>query len=674
MRTIQGFVFAALVAAGLVNVGTHDFECYENAFVSLNRGTEMAAVTVAGQPVYTLALGLGTRLPLHGNLGASPAAALARVLPAPVTHWLLLALSMTPAALLVLRAIEPSAGRLVAWWTVTLLFASLPMVAYTVHNDWPETAVTYCALVGGVFAPHAWIATRETRFGRRRRFDTIGLLAVVASLFAMAHPGYWSQLAVATGLSGLLLFLRPVGQPHDRWTAVLGVGAAALAGVAIHLPDLMRELTLSAGLGRDAQVAAKNLIEPHLFPLGTPGSKDPFMLLPLTIAALAAASAIDRRWRALVAGCAAASLSFGLAAAYLKVGALTLGSLAPTASWTLRDPAGVFAVMGGAFAVAALLGNSRDGRSWGWTRNGILLLMGLASAQALGYAGAPLWQMQSRFVPWNHDGSNPGERTQSRGMPARVAATGDRLALWPGVRSEMRLSGRASTDWADAGQTLVTAWTKNRTTAGLVGPNGYVFDQALDLGRDVLCDPPTVSFLRLRHLIVPPRQACDGWVLTPARIDGRWALATWVGGEDPRVRAIPAASLTKAIRGQPALAGPSALMHQLVPQDGSILEIDTRRNALLIGGVGRTATTAEQILVLPVAYDPGWQVSSGRTLDVAGLLGIADAREADVRGWFAPDAALWVRGGGMAAAQVLGVLGLLALAFGSVRRPKHNVA
>ncbi len=79
----------------------------------------------------------------------------------------------------------------------------------------------------------------------------------------------------------------------------------------------MRELTLSAGLGRDAQVAAKNLIEPHLFPLGTPGSKDPFMLLPLTIAALAAASVVDRRWRALVAGCAAASLSFGLAAAYL---------------------------------------------------------------------------------------------------------------------------------------------------------------------------------------------------------------------------------------------------------------------------------------------------------------------------------------------------------------------
>ena len=171
----QAFAFSAIVAAALVGVGTRNLETYESAFVSLDRGTAMPAASVAGQPVYTLALGLGTRLPLHGNLGASPAASVARLLPAPATHWLLLALSMAAAALVVLRALEPAGGRVVAWWSVALLFVSVPMVAYTVHNDWAETAVTYCALVGGMFAPHAWPGLREDAGGGRRRLESAGL-------------------------------------------------------------------------------------------------------------------------------------------------------------------------------------------------------------------------------------------------------------------------------------------------------------------------------------------------------------------------------------------------------------------------------------------------------------------------------------------------------------------
>ena len=650
----------------LVGVGTRDFETYESAFVSLDRGTAMPAASVAGQPVYTLALGLGTRLPLHGNLGASPAASVARVLPAPVTHWLLLALSMTAAALVVLRALEPVSGRLVAWWSVTLLFVSLPMVAYTVHNDWSETAVTYCALVGGMFAPHAWPGLRDAAATGRRRLESAGLLALVASLLATAHPGYWPQTAAAIGLSGLLLFARPATRSRDRWTALVAVGAAAIAGASIHLPDFVRELALGAGLGRDAQGPADSLIGPHLFPLFPPGPKDPFMLLALTLAALAAAAAGNRRSKALIGGCSIAALAFGLGA-YLPPSWLAFGGFLPTASWTLRDPAGVFAVMSGAFAAATL----RQAPP-AWARKVIFALMALASAQSLGYAGMLLRQApEASFRPWNHDAADPGARTQVRGMPGRVAA-GERLALWPGVREEMRQAGRASTDWADAGQTLVTAWTKNRTAAQFVGPRGYLFDQAVDLSSTSLCDAATVSFLRLRHLVVPPGQACQGWVVSSARIDDRWTLASWVGGEDARVRAIPATSLTAGLREEPALAEGSALMRLLVPQEGAVLEIDTGRHELRISRVGLEPDG--QILVLPVAHDPGWRVSSGETSAVGGLLAIAGAGAGEIRVWFAPDAGLRTRAIGMAVAQLLGIVGLLALGFGPDSRGPSRVA
>ena len=665
LRTIQAFAFSAIVAAALVGAGTRDMETYETAFVSLDRGTAMRAATVAGQPVYTLAVGLGTRLPLHGNLAASPAAAMAPVLPAPVTHWLLLAISMTAAALVVLRAIEPVNGRLVAWWSVVLLFASLPMVAYTVPNDWPETAVTYCTLVGGMFAPHAWIALRQKAHGGRVHLESGGLLALVASLLAMAHPGHWPHIAAAIGLSGLLLLVRPVTRPRDRWTALVAVGAAALAGAAIHLPDFMHELALGAGLGRDAQGPAEGLIAPNLFPLFPPGPKHPFMLLTLTLAALPAAVVGDRHWRALIGGCFLAALVFAAGAAYLTPSSLAVGALLSTGSWALRDPAGVFAVMSGAFAAGALRQTSSR-----WARASIVAVMALSSAQSLGYAGVLLWQAPpAGFQPWNRDWTDPAGRTQVRGMPNRVAAAGDRVALWPGVREQMRQAGLASTDWADAGQTLVTAWTKNRTTARFMGPHGYLFDQGVDLSPAVLCDAATVSFLRLRHLVVPPGRTCPGWVVSSARIDERWTLATWVEGEDARVRAIPAGSLTPSVREEPALGEGSELIRRLVPQEGTVLEIDTARHALRISGV-----RVDQILVLPVAHDPGWRVSSGRTSAVGGLLAIEGASAGEIRAWFAPDAALRTRAIGTAVAQLLGILGLLALAFASDSRQTHGVA
>src|ERR1051325_8668125 len=84
------FAFGALLAAFVTLIGTHDLENYNHSFFSLDRGTRMEMIKVFGQPVYTLAVGLGVRLPLHGNLGASPAAMLAPRLPEPITYWLLL--------------------------------------------------------------------------------------------------------------------------------------------------------------------------------------------------------------------------------------------------------------------------------------------------------------------------------------------------------------------------------------------------------------------------------------------------------------------------------------------------------------------------------------------------------------------------------------------------------
>jgi hypothetical protein len=205
-------VLAAGLATLFVWTGTHDLECYENAFYSLNRGTSATVVSSFGQPVYTLSLGMGARLPLHGNLGASPAAALARVLPDPATHWLLLTLSMAAAALLVVYALQPLGGPLVAWGGILALFWSLPMVTYTVFNDWPETAVTYCALVGGIFAPHALVMAGARR-GATARWTRPSLLAITFSLLATAHPGVLAAVGKGGG-AFVAAVVRAAGGPR----------------------------------------------------------------------------------------------------------------------------------------------------------------------------------------------------------------------------------------------------------------------------------------------------------------------------------------------------------------------------------------------------------------------------------------------------------------------------
>ena len=669
MRGVAGIV-PVVLAAGLATLfvwtGTHDLECYENAFYSLNRGTSATVVSSFGQPVYTLSIGLGTRLPLHGTLGASPAAALARVLPDPATHWLLLTLSMAAAALLVVYALQPLGGPLVAWGSILTLFWSLPMVAYTVFNDWPETAVTYCALVGGIFAPHALVMAGARR-GATARWTRPSLLAITFSLLATAHPGYWPQLAGAVGLSSLLLFVRPVDRGPDRWTALAAMAVVGALAFSIHLPDLAREQALGAGLARVTQGASEFLLlESNSFPWASTEPRKPFTMMAVALVAILAVCATGRRWWPFVWATAALSLAFGAAAMLPKAPSLAIGSFdaSPSAVWTLRDPAIVFAVMSGAFVCAALVGGDRaastDSVSLArgpaavrWTG---LAVLALCAAQGMSYASTLLRQVPpAAATPWNHDWSPQATRVSRRGMPVNADSPGGRIALWPGVRFNMRQLALPSTDWADAGYPLVTAWTKNRTMAGLVRPNDDLFDQTTDLSSQVLCDPVAASFLRLRYLVLPDGQSCDGWAVQHgARIDQRWTLAR-LARIDAHAFAVRLSDLTPDERSAPALEGNLRFVSQLAPLAGSSLNFAGGRLSVNLGESPRDRDLA---LVLPVAYDPAWSASSGRTANLAGLLAIEDAAAPRVEVTFVPDAPLRIRALGMLAAQAAGAIGI----------------
>lgn len=651
MRISSSLVAASVVAAVLVGVGAHDLECYENAFHALARGTNARYVTVLGQPVYTLSLGLGVRLPLHGNLGASPAALLAPRLPVPLAHWLLLAAALAAAIVVVQVALEPLGGRAVSWLAVWLLFCSVPMVAYTVYNDWPETAITYCALVGGVFAPHALL--QVGRLGvARRRLAGWGLLAIVFGLFAASHPGYWPQLAGALGLSMAISWARPSHTRRERLVAIVGIGTAAALGVLIHVPDLLREAALGAGLPRDTQGPTGELLLTHLFPLSDPGARLPFSLLPLAVVSIIGGLLAPRVWGPLVVASGAASVAIAITASTLLPGSV---AMAPSTTWTLRDAATVFAVLSAALAASSLVGRHRR---WG------LAALVMAGAQGPLYAASLLWAAPSDGIrPWNHDWRTATARLTDRGMPMAALPPGLRTALWPGGRAEMRLGSQASTDWADAGYPLVTAWTKNRTMAQLVRPNEVLFDQTTDLDTRVLCDPAAAAFLRLRYLLLPPGQSCEEWTLQPnALVDGRWAVAT--RARDDRVRTVRLGNVPPDIRSRPALGDDLTLVRALVPQPGTSLAISADHVSLTLAN----APEGDIAVVLPVAYDPAWHASSGRVVSLGGLLAVSGAGAAQLRVDFVPDAALRVRAIGMRVAQVLSLFGLLALAFATGSR------
>jgi hypothetical protein len=257
-----------------------------------------------------------------------------------------------------------------------------------------------------------------------------------------------------------------------------------------------------------------------------------------------------------------------------------------------------------------------------------------------------------------HDVTPPEERISKRGFPRELAPAPGRLALWPGARDRMRSMRRASTDFADAGYGLVSAWTKQRTMRGLVRPNEVLFNQEIDLPPEVLCEASAVAFLRLRYLLLPPGQNCAPWTVVPdVRVDDWLELATTDVRNDT-AHAL-AAGTEDRVRLEPALSPGSLLLSALVPLPDTSVAISTGRIDVRLNDA---AVAQRPTLVLPIAYDAAWRASSGRVEQIGGLLAVAGVAQHAVLLEFVPDAVAWLRALSMTAAQLLTVLSIAIFA------------
>ncbi len=672
-QAIATLVLAGGIAGGIVFFGTRDLESYEHAFFSLDRGTSVASVQVLGHPVYTYSVGLGVRLPLQSSFGASPVSAAARILPAPVSYWLLITFSFACTLLVLRQALEPICGRLATWIAAVLVFCSVPVVTYAVYNDWPDVTFTYCAMVVSVFAPQALLATLAAP--RPARARTIGALSVAALTWgavALSHPGYWPHIAATLVCAAGLALIRADLLWRDRLVAVALLAVVTMLPVAAQVPDILRELSIpgaeTSTIGRYTEPPEGALVAANLFPFGTVGSRMPFSHLLLALLSLViGVTSIDRQNRRLSVSAALVSIGFAIGASTLPAGS---AAYSPTGIWTLRDPAAGFAILAAAAAVAGLRsgGVRRPARTVALAALLIVALQGPAFAVRLVFTnvGDPesvdtptLWDNQGI---WTRDMTSPAERVQLRGVPRDPRPRGERLALWPGVREAMRTDRVPATDFADAGYTLVTAWTKQRTMRGLVRPNELLFNQTVELSPVVLCSADAIAFLQLRYLIAPPAAACGPWTPVPdVRIDERYALFT-PGTADGRVRTLAAAPASDQMRLAPALAAGSPLLGALEPMNGSGVRLEPSGAEIRLQiSLNNPAATENRVIVLPVAYDEAWQASDGRPENVGGLLALTDVRQPRVTLQWVPDRVAWLRAGAMAVAQLLTLLGFVGL-------------
>lgn len=660
---IATVAFSGVIAAVPIALGTSDLDSYEHAFFSLNRGTAVPTITVLGHPVYTLAIGLGVRLPLLPNLGASPAAFVAPHVPAPLTYWLLITCTIALAAFVVRCALEPHCGRLLSWLALVLLFWSAPVVNYTLTDDWPHIAVTYPAFVGCAFAPHAILALFGTAHGSPRRYlHGLWLAAAVGGLIGGSHPGYWPLVAGTLALTSVLALCRSEHTLRDRLAAVAMLGVVALLAVALQIPDLVRELSVGraafAGMSRGIVGPKGDLVSTNIFPFGNVDARLPFTYLVLTLVSLAVgltSAAGDHR--RLMIGSTAIAILLSIAATTWTVAEAVY---APSNTWALRDPALAFAIFGGALAFAEVLGRqSGHGRQLAATALALAALQGPAYAVSLVHEGSPEWT--PNYQAWNRDMTPPAGRVWMWGLAPDRVPPGERLALWPGESSRMRREKHALVDFADAGYLLVTARTRQRTMRQLVTPaNDVLFYQSIELPPAVLCDADTVRFLQLRYLLVAPGVECEPWRVLPGlgvhgRLEVRVAEAS-----DQRVRALPAVRVAEPLARAPALAPDATLIRSLMPLAGTSVKLGPRRVAIHLED---PSVAAGHALVLPVTYDPAWRPSNGQTVAIAGLLGVVGVNQSRVTIEFVPDAVAWLLAASMTLAQLLSAAGLLGLVF-----------
>src|SRR5688572_4177684 len=327
-RLTAALLFAGATAAVVVLLGTFDLESYEHVFVSLDRGTDIAAVRVQGHPVYTMALGVGVRLPLQGSVAGSPTVRSAAFVAGPLTYWLLLTLSITVAALITRHALEPLCDAVVSWLATFVLFWSVPIVNYAIYDDWIETTVTYCAVVACVFAPHALLALLDPRRPpAERRIGGAALAAALFSLIAISHAGHWPILAATLVGTSVVALVRSEYSLRLRVIVLSALAIVALVAILPQVPDILRELNLTRAatgpteLWRSSEGGDGGLLRANLVPPAPGDSRQPFTHLLLALLSLAVAiSPIGAALHPLILSSACVSLALGVAAATLPSG------------------------------------------------------------------------------------------------------------------------------------------------------------------------------------------------------------------------------------------------------------------------------------------------------------------------------------------------------------------
>jgi len=195
----------------------------------------------------------------------------------------------------------------------------------------------------------------------------------------------------------------------------------------------------------------------------------------------------------------------------------------------------------------------------------------------------------------------------------------------------------------------------------LVDDNSILFDQSTSLSADALCKTSVVQFLQLNYLVAPTVITCEPWraVAPPLDVD-RWLTVHAANASDMRVRALPSQAISEAMRRLPAFGSGSSLLSALSPLPDTSVTIGPRD---VVIRQARSSSAAGLTMVLPVAFDSAWTVSSGRLEKVGGLLALTGADQTRVVLSYSPDVVSMLRAMATDLSQLLTCLGLIGLAF-----------
>lgn len=633
--TLLSLTLAVLVPATVWAIGVRDLESYQHAMFSLVADSP-GRVSLLGIPVYEAGVGLGARLPLHGNFTAHPLAPLLAQTDARFAYFTLFAVHLFVSTRLLTAAARRLGGTGV--WAVlpaVLLSVSLPVVCYSVSNDWPETLtglLGMAACVGGVLWLPAWTLRGYPTYRSAAAHALVGL-SVPGLIAASGHPGYWPITTVAVVLA--LLTRIAVAQPSLRVMARAACFAAAgwlLPGVIAVTTALdLRAEWLAAGAG-----ARRHVQGPVAWTLdaltGTAGAGTRIAFAaPLLALALLAATLGSRRRKI-----AAALLFAWLGCTVLAQ--LTPGDpywFLPSTIWGFRDPGIVFAVL--AVPVAAQCG--RTARALAAVGSIHVIAASVLALAALGDRSEGAWTHGTPAVPDS--------------VPALLSAVGaregDRILLSREVAQAMRGRAEATgihalSDLAAAGFHTVAAWTKVRQLEWALA-SGDPHETWVVPTDEAVCSTGTLRLLGIDWLAVDAAVAASGACADVFSTAG--GSPVQLGGVDAVVAALPRARLATVV-GEPrpdAAEGRCPILSRGDCIDELGIAFDGPRWETDPSGAIRFTADPDRWVVVPIDWDSALRATTrdGKRLPVVEHLGLAaigptpvDRTEVTVR--WSPDA------------------------------------